>query len=753
MQINAFISYADRLIISTSGSILGFSKKPVTQLSAIPEASLLLVLEDSLVHSYDLNTLTYRESFAASKGATLISVFPPPSTDATNNSNGFTNNDALAYNGLLQKNKAHHERESFPFRSSITSRLVAVVELQTPDRAHTLVWLNSNTIAYAHPKRGYFTVTVDTNTITELYKLNASYFSVGSSGASKVGIAVLPKNRLMLIKNDAGVFVNADGSPLIERDLEWSAPPEFITYSAPYVVALIAGSIERVDFFNSQSISLGGDSLIHLSNSNCIWRLLPVSFEDQIEHLIAASQFIEAQRLIEELEFSSEEEKISNIIRVRGLYAHHMFTVEHRYEEAISILSELRASPIDIVNLSEPPVTVALSSLKDYLIHQRQILSKLRKFHLRPSNLLPNQLPLVPSASSPQTTDANTTIAAASLFSGSDHGVPDPMPIPANTLANAEDTVFLSSVALVGSLVRVENFCDLEESEIALKAKNALEYLSSDPDGIVAYLQKLDINLHTDLFIEFRLNIPLKTHLKIVRFFEDKSPTLEVQYLEFLIEELRSEQPEFHERLVLLYLQELVDAMAEMESSPPKTGGRLFGQDMDEGTDTRFLYTRRKLVSPDRIVSLFPDEVSRHSTSTEISALTIRYCEIHYSAQDATARDLFLTLLHHILARNVPQTSLITYLTRYAPFLDALKTIPHLPPTIPLEQLTEFFAKSLQTVHSSTRSSEALVEEHKRWVVVGEDTVCVRCRKKVGAGGVFAVWGDVLVHVYCLAQL
>ncbi|KAJ3280892.1 Vam6/Vps39-like protein [Rhizoclosmatium sp. JEL0117] len=112
--------------------------------------------------------------------------------------------------------------------------------------------------------------------------------------------------------------------------------------------------------------------------------------------------------------------------------------------------------------------------------------------------------------------------------------------------------------------------------------------------------------------------IPLKTHLKIVRFFEDKSPQLEVQYLEFLIEELRSEQPEFHERLVLLYLQELVDAMAEMESSPPKTGGRLFGQDMDEGTDTRFLYTRRKLVSflerskayrPDRIVSLFPDEV------------------------------------------------------------------------------------------------------------------------------------------------
>ncbi|KAJ3004584.1 UNVERIFIED_CONTAM: hypothetical protein HDU68_004993, partial [Siphonaria sp. JEL0065] len=96
---------------------------------------------------------------------------------------------------------------------------------------------------------------------------------------------------------------------------------------------------------------------------------------------------------------------------------------------------------------------------------------------------------------------------------------------PATVLANAEDAVFLSSVVdttllkvylmvnevLVGSLVRVENYCDLEEAEIALKAKNvkvfllhrkALENLS-DPKGITTYLQKLDINSHVDLFTEY----------------------------------------------------------------------------------------------------------------------------------------------------------------------------------------------------------------------------------------------------------
>ncbi|KAJ3024966.1 UNVERIFIED_CONTAM: Vam6/Vps39-like protein [Siphonaria sp. JEL0065] len=689
MQISSFVSYGDRLLIATAGSVLvyvisetpsfdirlvdsrkGFAKKQVSQMAVVFEASLLLVIEENTLHSYDLHSLAFRESFPASKGCSLIAVFPPSSTNATSTANGFSNNEVLAYNGLLTEDQSVSTNVSHvAARASITSRLIAAVvkkkiliyksstdgtlrivkELQTPDRAHTLLWLNSNTIAYAHPKRGYFTVSLDSNAITELYKFNSSYFSVGSVSGIKLGIAQLPKNQLMLTNNNAGVFVNEDGSPLIERDLEWSGPPDYISFSAPYVVALIAGSVEvrslttggivqQTEFYNSQTLVSGADSLIHVSSLNCIWRLLPVSFEDQIEHLIALSQFIEAQRLIEELEFSSEEEKISNIIRVRGLYAHHMFTTEKKYEAAISILSELRASPIDIVNLfpqfsllgpsSDPPVSdkVALAALKDYLILQRQILSKLRKLHQRPNHLPLNQIP--PLATSSGTTEATATIAASSLFSGSDHGVPDAVPFPATVLANAEDAVFLSSVvdttllkvylmvneALVGSLVRVENYCDLQEAEIALKAKNkyreliefyygkglhrkALENLS-DPNGIITYLQKLDINAHVELFTEFVWpvfemdvakgmgvftdryeEIPLKTHLKILNFFEHRSSALETQYLEYLINDLGSEQPEFHDRLVLLYLQVLIESLTTMDGSPPKTEGRLFDFD------------------------------------------------------------------------------------------------------------------------------------------------------------------------------
>jgi hypothetical protein len=36
---------------------------------------------------------------------------------------------------------------------------------------------------------------------------------------------------------------------------------------------------------------------------------------------------------------------------VRGLYAHHLFAKESKYEEAISLLEELKASPVDVINL------------------------------------------------------------------------------------------------------------------------------------------------------------------------------------------------------------------------------------------------------------------------------------------------------------------------------------------------------------------------------------------------------------------
>ncbi|KAJ3345237.1 Vam6/Vps39-like protein [Entophlyctis luteolus] len=785
--------------ITLTNSKKSACRRPAVQILTIPEASLLLVLlDDQQLQTFSLSNLILVESIYATKGATAMALFPPASPHQLSaretNTRGLDSTHSISWRLLAVVVK----KKLLIYKTGQNSTLRLVKELTLPDRPYILVWLDSNLIAYAHPKRGYFTVTLDTNTVTELYKfpntlLSAVPSSFGVTATSKLGIAQLPKDRLLLTHGKMGVFVNSDGSELIERDLEWSGIPDFIT-----------------------------------------------------------------QRLIEELEFSSEEEKasrlvgydllrtwlqIANIIRVRGLYAHHLFTDENKYEAAISLLSELRASPIDVVNLfpqfsllgpnPDPPVTdrKALVALKDYLLQQRQILFKLRQLHQHPNTTQAAQPPIVANSVASNNDGGGgsvTVVAKSSLFGGSDQGVPDAVdslsgvsPAAATLLANAEDTVFLSAVVdttllkvylivnegLVGSLVRVENFCDVDVVEAALKDakkyrelidfyygkglhRQALEFLTqmnrqSDlvflPEPIVDYLLKLNINDHTDLFTEFSgpifvsdaetglkvftdryEEIPLRTHLKIMTFFETKSSVLETQYIEHLIGNMHSERPEFHDRLVLLYLQDLVELLSEgsVTFASSVTLGRLFddellGKSVDQNRqDSHFLMTRRKLVlfleksefyRPERVFALFPEtelleertvvlaRLNRHGESLKVlveglrnNALAQRYCEIyHQRASEPLANsdtNLFMALLgiylDAVTRGDMPMREVVVFADRYGAQLDAARVVQLMPPTLSIHEMRGFLEKALRRGESeehlgSVAASAARLEHAK----------------------------------------
>lgn len=61
--------------------------------------------------------------------------------------------------------------------------------------------------------------------------------------------------------------------------------------------------------------------------------------------------FDDAQRLLEDMDFESEQEKTENISQVKAVQAHHLFSVEGKYGEGIAILCAINASPVDVVNL------------------------------------------------------------------------------------------------------------------------------------------------------------------------------------------------------------------------------------------------------------------------------------------------------------------------------------------------------------------------------------------------------------------
>lgn len=163
---------------------------------------------------------------------------------------------------------------------------------------------------------------------------------------------------------------------------------------------------------------------------------------------------------------------------------------------------------------------------------------------------------------------------------------------------------------LVGSLVRVPNHCDLDTVQRALDGskrhgdlidflhgkqlhRRALEMLQKfgkgeaesgageeedfhGPERTVAYLKRLPPEM-IDLTLEFvqwpievdpELGLSVFTadseraecmdRRRVIEFFANSSPSLERQYLEHILDEWHDTEPDFHQRLVGLYIEQMI---------------------------------------------------------------------------------------------------------------------------------------------------------------------------------------------------
>jgi hypothetical protein len=140
----------------------------------------------------------------------------------------------------------------------------------------------------------------------------------------------------------------------------WSRIPKYFTVDDYYACGLIGDQIEVRSLKTGlllQNFQLTGCELLVFGETtftfskNNVWRLLPLDFDDQIDELLLLNRFKDAQILIEELEFQSEDDKQANIIKVKGVYAQYLFNVMKDYDAAIVVLESLKASPLDIIEL------------------------------------------------------------------------------------------------------------------------------------------------------------------------------------------------------------------------------------------------------------------------------------------------------------------------------------------------------------------------------------------------------------------
>ncbi|KAM4066919.1 SPX domain-containing protein [Hirsutella rhossiliensis] len=434
-----------------------------------------------------------------------------------------------------------------------------------------------------------------------------------------------------------------------------------------------------------------------------------------------------------------------------------------------------------------------------------------------------------------------------------------------NTFRLVDTTLFrsymLSQPLLAGSLFRIPNFCDPEVVKEKLWEHNrftelvdffygkklhreALDLLhkfgSADepdeaaptlhgPDRTIQYLQNLppsaiDLILEhaawtlksnpsyaMEIFVGDTENAETLPRDQVISFLQSVDTSLERQYLEHIINELDDMTPDFHNRLVDLYVKNLGDT----------TRGGEWDSLMDKCI--RFLRDSRQVYSLTKALGLMPQDdaafyearavvlsnMGEHREALEIYVFKMKdfikaeeYCNRLYKAQETTAspsndgtslvipedatKSIYHTLLSLYLKPPRPHKEqlepALDLLSKHGSRLPATSTMGLIPDDLPVSALEAYFRGGIRSVTSLVNESRVVAGLRKaesisvaarlhlgddeaggqggrnRHVTITDERHCVVCHKKLGGamrigGSVVAVLPDnTAVHYGCLSR-
>ena len=565
-----------------------FSKKPIQQILVLPNSKSLVVVTELLVTVCDLATLTARTPLEKVKGCRTVGRWSQTGETM----------DLIALavrRGVYLYAVSHYQVTEIKF-------------ISLPTSPHQLLFLDAERILFSSK---WMLGRVDLQ--SEVTVLDRA----GSSLLPNLSGAQLPLYHFCLLNEESVLFshgrdgykMNLDGTNKTKL-LEWTEFVNFVAYDDYYVMGWMENVLEirslktgtllqSLVFEKLDKVCQG--QLWYANTSHDVWRLLPLDFEDQIDELLANNRFADASAFLEELEFPTPEDKASNVLKVRGIFAQYLFNSEKRYEEAIQILEELNASPLDVVELfprlsplagmGDPSIELgyffnldqdAYLLLSQYLARERVRLTKYRGDIEREVPNLKRRKSL-------------SDLASPSLIS---------YPTYADALYLSEfvDTTLMKSYILtnsklLASLMRLENFCDKVLTEKALiEAKKvdelldffktrglheeALSFLQKTDlvvqkiEKMVGYLKTIELDTYYDLFFEYMREplqqspqdaikvftenantTSLKTRTFIVHFLDEISGSLATTYLEYLIFTENDPSVDINNSLFLKYLK------------------------------------------------------------------------------------------------------------------------------------------------------------------------------------------------------
>ncbi|KAG0036291.1 Vam6/Vps39-like protein [Podila clonocystis] len=747
-----------------------FSKKPIEQLDMIKAVGVLVSLSDGYVNLHDLDTFALRTQLKATKGANLFSVF----------------SRIEIQDGLIPQ---------------VITRL-AVAEFVIPEKVKTFEWIGTQNLCMGFDNeyalmdcktgdrkplfsptspslQGALGATFETtlSTLNNLSSMATGGLMGFGSKPGKPLITRLPNDEILLGKENSSISVGVDGMPKRKNGIEWSGTPVELGYSSPYAVAILPRQIEirnietralvqSADMPQARLLTQG--KLLYIASSNEVWRLIPNSFPHQIEELVQKEEYEEAISLINQIEPVLLDESVDTLGRIKKLHAHHLFHTHH-YEEALSMFLDLNVPAVEVIALYPavisshlPPQEVeVVSSPKSADLDAAGAKAK----NTQPSNMSTKELEDAVGCLIRFLADKRQKIQRSlqtlqqnsDSFSYNHQDQEDEIEEKLRVL-ELVDTALLKSYMmtnerLVGSLLRVTNYCNLEETEsLLLKHKKyrelvdfykgkgqhrkALELLKTvhtvpgEMHGVqptVNYLQRLGVD-HFNLIQEFGTwileldpEVAIKIYtddepeidtlprVKIISYLERLSLDLCVVYLEHIIHELGDQTSEFHNTLVVSYLAQIQrdSAVTGKDETVQKTKAKLL-QFLDEST----FYKAERILSRLPVDSCYEERaillsrIGQHDQALNIYVHKLRnfqaaeeYCVKNYDSTDTTKNVYLLLLKVYLKPPNRERPMLepaLDILTRHGSHIDPQAVLSLVPPSTRIDQLFTFFEKSIR---------------------------------------------------------
>ncbi|KAK6500902.1 Vacuolar morphogenesis protein 6, variant 2 [Arthrobotrys conoides] len=338
-------------------------------MGCIKESSIIVILADSYVSTYDMATYEKLETLSKTRGATLFALTSGVERDISGVPSVVSRLAVVVKRKLLLylwKDGEFHDSN----------------EITLPSQPRSLTWAAEGKLC-AGLSSSFAMVDVNTEVVEDIPMAGGGGGAGGYlSWSTRNPLATrLGDDELLLVRDSTSMYISARGDPLESKQIPWSHAPDQLGYSYPFLVSLHPHhslQIRNPDTQNLlQTIALPGATLLHtpqhnhalshagkqfyLASPTQIWKMVLVDYGTQIKELTAKGEYDEAISILEQIEQALFVEKEERIKEIQMLKAEKLFSMG-KFRDSMDLFAKVAAPPARVIRLYPPAVAGEISN-------------------------------------------------------------------------------------------------------------------------------------------------------------------------------------------------------------------------------------------------------------------------------------------------------------------------------------------------------------------------------------------------------